>query len=308
MPGGVPPDRGACRGVNGEAQCRPACDVERKMGADVDTAQSHQGDGGQGEGAAARAETGQGSHAKDDGHARVPGQVSEAAGVAAATADARKQGHRPGPPHYPLDRFGQRPGASAADQEAGCQLPVSGQPGRRGRRRDGTERAQLHDGPGGQVDRIGQAVDYAECPDFPWAHAVVAHGTGGGQQGSQAEAKLDAGSGQHGGKGKFMLARGPHHGLSVGHAGQPDGPAEAVSVPIPPVPTARMTHREPAGEGAGGDVSGVDVRGTISPLSAGAGGAGAGHAEYQVQRAPDEQAQARPRGDIHGEVRPEVHP
>lgn len=25
-----------------------------------------------------------------------------------------------------------------------------------------------------------------------------------------------------------------------------------------------MTHREPAGEGAGGDVSGVDVRGTIS--------------------------------------------
>jgi len=45
-----------------------------------------------------------------------------------------------------------------------------------------------------------------------------------------------------------------------------------------------MTHREPAGEGAGGDVSGVDVRGTISPLSAGAGGAGAGHAEYQVQR------------------------
>jgi hypothetical protein len=26
-----------------------------------------------------------------------------------------------------------------------------------------------------------------------------------------------------------------------------------------------MTYREPAGEGAGGDVSGVDVRGTISP-------------------------------------------
>ena len=64
-----------------------------------------------------------------------------------------------------------------------------------------------------------------------------------------------------------------------------------------------MTHREPAGEGAGGDVSGVDGRGTISPLSAGAGGAGAGHAEYQVRRAPDEQAQARPRGDVHGEVR-----
>jgi len=66
-----------------------------------------------------------------------------------------------------------------------------------------------------------------------------------------------------------------------------------------------MTHHEPTGEGAGGDVSGVDVRGTISPLSA---GAGAGHAEYQVQSAPDEQAQARPRGDGHGEVRPEVHP
>jgi len=69
-----------------------------------------------------------------------------------------------------------------------------------------------------------------------------------------------------------------------------------------------MTHHEPTGEGAGGDVSGVDVRGTISPLSAGAGGAGAGHAEYQVQRPPDEQAQARPRGDVRGEVRPEVHP
>jgi len=65
-----------------------------------------------------------------------------------------------------------------------------------------------------------------------------------------------------------------------------------------------MTHREPAGEGAGGDVSGVDVDGTISPLSAGAGGAGAGHAEYQVQRAPDEQAQARPRGDVHGKCAP----
>src|ERR1035438_5741934 len=103
MPGGVPPDRGACRGVNGEAQCRPACDVEREMGADVDTAQSHQGDGGQGEGAAARAETGQGSHAKDDGHARVPGQVSEGT---SAVSEVNTASRRPVILGFAFDGFG----------------------------------------------------------------------------------------------------------------------------------------------------------------------------------------------------------
>lgn len=45
-----------------------------------------------------------------------------------------------------------------------------------------------------------------------------------------------------------------------------------------------------------------------SPLPAGAGstGSGAGHAEYEVQHAPDEQAQARPRDDVQGEVRTEI--
>ncbi len=46
---------------------------------------------------------------------------------------------------------------------------------------------------------------------------------------------------------------------------------------------------------------------TASPLPAGVSGAGAGHAEYEVQHAPGEQAQARPRGDVQGEVRTEVH-
>ena len=221
MPGGVPPDRGAYRGVNGEAQCRPACDVERKMGADIDTAQSHQGDGGQGEGAAAGPRRGRAATPRTTATPACPDRYPR-------PLASRPRRRMPGSRVTGRGRRTIRLTALASAQvpvppirrrAASSPSPASRPP----RRGDGTERAQLHDGPGGQVDRIGQAVDCAECPDFPWAHAVVAHGTGGGQQGSQAEAKLDAGSGQHGGKGTFMLARGPHHGLSVGRPGRPDG-------------------------------------------------------------------------------------
>ena len=42
-------------------------------------------------------------------------------------------------------------------------------------------------------------------------------------------------------------------------------------------------------------------------IRAGSAGAGAGHAEHEVQHTPDEHAQTRPRGDVQREVRPEVH-
>jgi hypothetical protein len=89
-PGGPAPDRGTCPDANGESQRCPTRDVERKMGTDVDTDHAHEGDGGQGERAAARAQTGQGGRAERDGHACMPGQVAEPAGVAATASDARK--------------------------------------------------------------------------------------------------------------------------------------------------------------------------------------------------------------------------
>ena len=87
--------RQADRSVDGEAKRRAARDVEREMGADVDTGQAHEGNCAQGERAAAWAETGQGGGAQGDDHTCVPGQVPEPGGVAAAAADARKQGRRP---------------------------------------------------------------------------------------------------------------------------------------------------------------------------------------------------------------------
>jgi hypothetical protein len=54
------------------------------VGADIDPAEAHNGNGGQGEGAAAWPEPGKGGGAQSDGHAGMPGQVSEPGGFAAA--------------------------------------------------------------------------------------------------------------------------------------------------------------------------------------------------------------------------------
>ncbi len=185
-----------CRRVNGESQRRSARDVEREMGADVDTGQPHQGNGGQGEGPARRAEPGQGGGAKGDGDGSVPGQVTETGSVPTTAAGPRKQRGRAGAAHYLLDQFRQRPGASAADEEPTRQLAVSGQPRRSGSRGHGTEGAHLHDDPGGRVQRIRQAVGGPEGSGLPGAHAVVAHGTGRGQQRRDAHAEPDPGIGQ----------------------------------------------------------------------------------------------------------------
>jgi hypothetical protein len=50
-----------------------------------------------------------------------------------------------------------------------------------------------------------------------FARMVVAHGTGGGQQGNQAEAKLDAGSGVY--AGRFAPAQDPDRRTSQVGAG-----------------------------------------------------------------------------------------
>ncbi len=81
----------ARRRVNGESQRRATRDVEREMRADVDTGQPHQGNSGQGENAARRAEPGKGGDAKGDGDGGVPGQVPEPGSVPAAAAGPGKQ-------------------------------------------------------------------------------------------------------------------------------------------------------------------------------------------------------------------------
>jgi hypothetical protein len=184
-----PPHDDDRRRLDGESQRHAACDVEREMRAHVDPGQPHQGDGAQGQPAAQRAEPGQGGDPEGDGHGGVPGQIPETGGVPAAAAGPGQHGHRPGPPHYLLDQLGQCPGAGAAGQQPRRQLAVSGQPRRGGRGGHGAEGAGLHDDPGRPVQRVGQAVDRLEGAGLPGAHAVVAHGTGRGQQRRDARAE-----------------------------------------------------------------------------------------------------------------------
>ena len=73
---------------DGEAQRRPARNVERQVGAHVDPGQAHDRDGGHGESAAGRPEAGKGSSAQGDGNAGVPGEVPQPGGVAATAARA----------------------------------------------------------------------------------------------------------------------------------------------------------------------------------------------------------------------------
>ena len=61
------------RCLNGESQCGAARDVERQVGANINAGQPDQGDGAQREGAANRAEAGNGGRAKGDGDGSVPG-------------------------------------------------------------------------------------------------------------------------------------------------------------------------------------------------------------------------------------------
>jgi hypothetical protein len=116
---------------------------------------------------------GKGGGAQGDGDGRVPGQVPEPGGFPAAAADPGQQFHRPGPEHYLLDQLRRRPGAGAAEEEPTGQLAVSGPPGRGRGCGHGTERTHLHDGPGGRVQRVGQAVDGPEGPGLPGPHAAA---------------------------------------------------------------------------------------------------------------------------------------
>ncbi len=155
------------RRVNGQAQRRAACGVERQVGADVDAGQAHGGNGAQGEGAPGWAEVGKGGSAQGDGDARVPGQVPQAGRVAAAAVGIWKQVRWPGPAHHSLHEFGQRPGGGAAGEEPARQLAVPGQPRRTGGGGGGAERAELHDGPGGRWLRTAAGRAWHGRPGLP---------------------------------------------------------------------------------------------------------------------------------------------
>lgn len=159
------------------------------MGAHVQPGQPHQGHGGQGESAACRAEPGQGGGTEGDGNGRVPGQVPEPGGVAAAAVDPGQQRPRPGPAHHLLDQLRQRPGAGAAKEEPGGQFAVSGPPGGERGRGYGAESPQLHDDPDGRVQPIRQAVDGPEGYDLAGAHAVAVHGADRTQQRGETHAE-----------------------------------------------------------------------------------------------------------------------
>lgn len=162
------------------------------MSADVNPGQSHDGDGAQAKGAADWPEMWKGCGAQGDGNTGVPGQVAEPGGVAATAPGAWKQGRRPGAPHHLLDQLRECPGTGAADEEPARQLTAFCQPGGSGSRGGGAEGPQLHDGPGGQVERVGQAVDRAEHLGLTRADAVAAHGHRREQQRRSASPKPDS--------------------------------------------------------------------------------------------------------------------
>jgi len=170
------------------------------MGTDVDTGQPDERDGAQDKSTASRAETGKGGGAERDGHGAVPGQVPEPRGLPAAVAGLLKQRHRPGPAHHLLDELRKPPGHGPPGKEPACQLMVSGQPGRSGRRWHRAQGAELHDDPDGPVNRVRQAVNGLERRCLPGLDAAAARCTRRGQQRRDAHAEPDAGIGQHTGK------------------------------------------------------------------------------------------------------------
>jgi hypothetical protein len=103
--------------VDDQSERRAARDVERQVGADIDPGQAHDGNGSQGKDPATWPEPGEDGGAQDDGHAGVPGQVSEPGGVGAAAAGPSKQARGPGPLHPPRDHRRPRPRAPAPRPE-----------------------------------------------------------------------------------------------------------------------------------------------------------------------------------------------
>jgi hypothetical protein len=180
---------------HGQPECHAARDVEGQVGAGVHPGQAHGRDGDQDEGAAAPAEPGEGRRAEGGGDSGVPGQVSQPGGRAAAAADARQQRTRPGPPHDLLDQLRERPGAGAGGQELACQLAFPGKPRQASSHRNCAKGTELHDGPGGRVNRVGQAVDRAKSCGLGRADAVAARCPGRDQYDRRPCAKPDPGIG-----------------------------------------------------------------------------------------------------------------
>ena len=134
------PDEGH-GGVDGEAECRPARNVQREVSAHVDARKADERrDGGDGS-APGRAEAREGSRTQGDRHARVPGQVPEPGGLAAAGAGAADQCRWPRPAYHLLDQLGEGPCARAAREQAARKRTVAGQQRHAGRRGRGTERS-----------------------------------------------------------------------------------------------------------------------------------------------------------------------
>jgi hypothetical protein len=75
--------------VNRKSKRSAAGNVERQVRADVRAAHAHQGDGGQGEGAAGWPETAKCGGAEGDGDTSMPGGVPEPGGRAATDAGPR---------------------------------------------------------------------------------------------------------------------------------------------------------------------------------------------------------------------------
>jgi hypothetical protein len=187
---------GKCyRRVDGKPQRRAAEDVEWEMSADVDPGQAHGRDGDYGEETADWPEMGKGGRAESDSNTGVSGQVPEPGGVGAAAVGTWQQAGRPRSAHHLLDELGQRPGAGACGKEPARQSAFSGKPrhaSSHGRRANGTE---LHGGPGGQVNRVGQAVDRAERHDLNGADARAARRLGRDQYDRRSCTEADPGIG-----------------------------------------------------------------------------------------------------------------
>ena len=98
-------------------------------------------------------------------------------------------------------------------EEQARQIAVPGEPRHGGRCRGGAEGAQLHDDPGGRVERVGQAVDDAERRGLTAADAVAAGGGRRGQEHRRSHGEPDLGVGQHASQGTRPV---PGRGLQWG--------------------------------------------------------------------------------------------
>ncbi len=96
--------------LDGESERRAAHDVERQVGADIDTGQGHGRGGAQDQHAPGPAEAGQRGRAEGECDAGVTREVSQPGGSPAAAAGTGKQGRWAVPADHVFDPLGEYPG------------------------------------------------------------------------------------------------------------------------------------------------------------------------------------------------------